>query len=129
MNTTGGLHMRWVLMNARVKRVGSGNGICARTWGYDRDVFYCRILSWERYGNGSPVSCTVCGQDCQFRGYQNVMSQRRLRNDANTFSQFLIPCSYKRQSHVYLLEFIKGEISGSNGSEYKDDCFLGCCAV
>jgi hypothetical protein len=31
--------------------------------------------------------------------------------------------------HVVITNRKLSEISGSNGSEYEDDCLLGCCAV
>jgi hypothetical protein len=38
-------------------------------------------------------------------------------------------CVRKRQWLLGTLIWIFGEISGSHGGEYEDDCLLGCCAV
>jgi hypothetical protein len=60
---------------------------------------------------------------------QLSISETNARNVDTAASSF----SYKRQntknSKTFCVKVSHGEISGSHGGEYKDDCLLGCCAV
>jgi hypothetical protein len=38
-------------------------------------------------------------------------------------------CSPPMEVSIHINHFLLGEISGSHGSECKDGCLLGCCAV
>jgi hypothetical protein len=57
-----------------------------------------------------------------FQQFKSPQNQQILRQNSDKFYEYF---SFSLIQRILLV----GDISGSHGGEYEDDCLLGCCAV